>query len=250
MKRVASIAPALIVALLLAVGIFYSINLLVRPKPIAKLKPTSFEKMEQIGAVAYLSLKRELRNNKLVILGSSPWVQDYEQIWSGLMLRAYGDKNFPKLLMQDPVLKSPILIKEMEVREISETINADEVSQSSKSGELHFLHTVFSQSTSVFEESFFNRIEAATTKNILSISLVPLAVTEKELGQINPSCPIDEIAETDLEQLGCIVKRTSKRFFRKKLDPNKVWALMEQHGSNEYLLFVHQPGLSYSGESF
>lgn len=250
MKRVASIIPALIIAVALAFGIFYSIDLLLKPKPIPKLKPTSFEEADQIGAVVYWSLKRELRPASLVILGSSPWVQDYEKIWSGFMLTAYSDKNFPKVIYQDPVLKAPTAIKGLEVRQLPSALADAEIERSPKEGELHFVHTVFSESSTFFENSYFGGIQAAENKDIISLTLVPLVVNEEELTKAYPSCPIEEVAETDLEQLGCILKRASKKYFRKKLDPNKIWAVMEQHGRNEYLLFVHEPNSSYSGESF
>jgi hypothetical protein len=248
MKRFAFI----LIAFVLACGIFYSISQVLKPKPISKMNPTRFKQPEQIGAVVYRRLRQDVRKAPLVILGSSPWVDDYDKIWSGLLLTAYSDKKFPKLLYQDIDLKPLEAIKDMEVKTLDWN---EEIPGNTKPMEIHVVHTVYSESWKNFSESYVRRTHFAPGAEPLTITLLPFAVNDEELAKMEPVCPLDQVSHTDMEQLGCMIKRVSRQFARKKLKPEGLWAILEQHGAREYLLFVHEPAVEEpqpedSGESF
>lgn len=245
MKRLGFI----VLAFALACGIFYTISLLLKPKPIAKMNPTSFDRPEEIGAVIYRRLRQDVRKSPLVVFGSSPWVRDYEKIWSGFLLTAYSDQKRPKRLYQEPALRMPIAIKDMEVIELDWS---EKIEENSNPREVHVVHTVHSQSSMAFDESFVKKRMGLDPKSqILTITMVPFAVNDDQLEKIQPSCPLDQVGVSGVDHLGCLIKRVSRKFFRKDLSPDKLWAVLEQHGSREYYLFVHQPQQSdYSGESF
>ena len=239
MKRFAFLA----LAFLLACGIFYSITLVLKPKPISKMNPTIFKQPEQIGAVVYRRLRQDVQRAPLVVMGSSTWIHDYEKIWSGFLLTAYNDKKFPKLLYQERDLKLPIEIPGMEVKELSW---AEEIAENLQINEVFLIHTTFLQSSRFFADSYANKKTSKRGQEPVTITLLPLAVNEAELSQISPHCPLDEVSETEMELLGCALKRTSKKFFRKKLKPDGLWAVLEQHGPRDYLLFIHEPNANYN----
>ena len=78
-------------ALMISFSVYFVAKWGLNPKPIPQINPTQFEKLEQIGAVTYRRLQPSLRQEKLVILGSSINQPQYEKIWNGYIAAARGD---------------------------------------------------------------------------------------------------------------------------------------------------------------
>src|SRR5262245_22285128 len=103
MKRVLWI----LLALALSTGVYFTIRYGLRPKPIPILNVTEFSNGEQIGAVIYRRLRQNIRQERLVVLGSLPELAVSADVWNGFLKTAVEDKVRVDAFFQWPNLAVP-----------------------------------------------------------------------------------------------------------------------------------------------
>src|SRR6187200_922925 len=96
-----------LVSIVISTGVYFTLRYGLRPKPIPVLNATEFAETPQIGAVIYKRLRQEIRGERIVLLGSTPELQDYEQVWMGLLKTAVADQINIPVLFQHEGLKAP-----------------------------------------------------------------------------------------------------------------------------------------------
>lgn len=267
--------------LIVSAGLLLALISGVEPKPALKIKPNSFERFEEIGVVTYRRMRQETRESEVIVLGSSPWIRGYERIWRGFLLAGEDDQLSTRAFYEQSDLESIAISKagfdrpeKIDLSKLSrvddenafvermltetpsalplegsmsmgqpgqeKATEAKEVSLDKALRSVTLLHVLFQQSSHFFEQSFSPAMINRNKKH-LSITLLPFAVEKENLDAIYPGCDPEEIPSSPLNQLGCASRRASRAYFRKKLDPAKIWALLEQHGQRDLLLFVYIP---------
>src|SRR4051812_29815498 len=78
----------ILVSIFISTGVYFTIRYGLRPKAIPVLNATEFAEVPQIGAVIYKRLRQEIRTEQLLLLGSTPELAGYEDLWVGLLKSA------------------------------------------------------------------------------------------------------------------------------------------------------------------
>lgn len=193
----------------------------IAPKTMRVLNPTYFDTSEQIGAVVARRFWQEVRETKLLILGSHPTLREYDRIWLGL-LSVLKDQGVKVAEVRSVELLRPIAAGEVHPpRTELLSVPADEG--------LTVVHMVATNADWV------------ELKNILPtygllIFTAPLAVNREELERLPLQCLADDPFSMD-----CLVGNASRPYFRKRRDPKRLSATMERPGLRSFVLFVHEP---------
>ena len=231
--------------LVLSFALYFTLKWGLKPKPIPQINPTRFELREQIGAVVYRRLRPALRQEKMVVLGSAPWVQDYQHIWNGFIGAAREDKWKIDLLYEDPTLQPIKEFAGLERKSLNWPDPGQELSQELKQhlqfGHLIIIHTTFNHSAHRTEGSLSKDLENTLKRPWTAISMLGFAVNEDELVHLQPKCENEVAPANRSDYVGCAAARISRNFLRKRLDPTLLWAAMNRHGLKDYFLYIHEP---------
>jgi hypothetical protein len=229
-------------SLLISTGVYFTIRYGLRPKPIPVMNATEFSNMQEIGAVVYRRLRQEIRNERVVLLGSSPELADYEEVWSGLLKTALADQVKVTVLFQKEGLHPPaggawqtISFDENMVRS-GELLNA--VKQKMQAGDLVVIQAPSTEVSHLIKDSLSRELDTASGRPVLSISSLDVSLTNAEQNDLQAQClSAQELAS----RIDCAEARVGKNLLKKKMTSGKIVAVLERHGLKEYLLFVH-PG--------
>ncbi|MGE0761940.1 MAG: hypothetical protein AB7N80_01550 [Bdellovibrionales bacterium] len=232
-------------AVVVSFALYFSLKWGLKPKPIPQVNPTLFEMPEQIGAVVYRRLRPALRQEKMVVLGSAPWLKNYELIWNGFIGAARADNWKIDLLYEDPTLRPIKEFSGLERKALNwpnpDIALANELKQHLQFRHLIIIHTTFNHAAHRGENSLTKELEATMHRPWTAISMLGFGVDENEITNLQPKCE-DEIAPaTRNDYVACAATRISRRFLRKHLAADKIWAAMDRHGLKDYFLYVHEP---------
>jgi hypothetical protein len=230
----------------LSSSIYLSIRYGLKPKPIPQINPTAFDKPEQIGATVYRRLRGQIRREGVLVLGSTPLVQSYDRIWDGFLRAAYEDRVHVEVAYQLRDLLTPPALSNLRPSELgtdekSRTPFVQEVLGHYRRGKMVVIHTLSEDASHLVKGSISRRLSRLPNNPVVSISIVPFAVTKEGVESLQPPCQDSLSQEANNQRLACAAKRISEKFLRKHLPTDKYVAAVERHGLKEYLLFVYEP---------
>ena len=231
-----------VVSILISTGVYFTIRYGLRPKPIPVLNPTEFTEAPQIGAVVYKRLRQEIRAEEVMLLGSTSELQDYQEVWAGLLKTALANQVKVDVIFQREGLQSPLgdLIEVIPFSEgmihSGDLVNL--VKARMRAGHLVVIHGATLAVSHLIKDSLSRGIDAASQRPVLSISVLALSLKPEEQDALQTQCLS---VETDYNmRIECAEARVGKALLKKKILPGKIWAVMERHGLKEYLIFVHR----------
>gem|GEM_PF-1350357 len=235
-----------LLAFLLSTGIYFSIRFGLQPKPIPQLNPTVFDNPEQIGVVTYHVLRASLRAERVLVLGSSLAISNYQEVWDGFVKAALADGIKLDNLYQREDLVTPPTLKSEKVRsvkaaDLNQKAFLDEVRAGYQRGEIELLHLLNLESTHLIPGTVTRSLQELPNLPVMSISMLPMAVRQQDLEQLQPVCVDPRIDGQPEERLGCAAARISRKYIRKRLPHDKWVAAIERYGLKEYLLFISEP---------
>ncbi len=205
---------------------------------------------EQIGAVVYRRLRPALRQEKMVVLGSAPWIRDYEQIWNGFIAAAREDKWKVNFIYEDQDLRPIKDFSGLQRKTLSwpdlEPDSIKEIKNHLQFGHLILIHTTFNHSSHRGETSLSRQLESRLNGPWTAISMLGFAVNEEEGALLQPPCEDPMSPATRGDYVACAANRISRRYYRKRLDPMAYWAAMDLHGLKDYFLYIHEPPTAHS----
>ena len=232
-----------LVSLCISTGVYFTIRYGLQPKSIPVMNPTDFENIEQLGVVIYKRLRQNIRTERLVLLGSRPEVRDEPRLWQGLLKAAAADR-------EKIVVFARAGVELASANQAWETIVVESLNSADFStrvlarisaGHLVVVHGLSTEVTHLVKGSLGREIEALVQHPVLSLSTVPLAIDQKARDELRPHC-LDTGEDPDGQRrLGCAAQRVARKYSRKNLSPDKIWAVIERHGLKEYLVFLHLP---------
>lgn len=236
------------VALALAVssGIYFSIRFGLRPKPIPMLNPTVFERADQIGVVAYKALRPSLRQERVLVLGSTPLISGYPEIWDGFLRAAIADGVKIDSVFERADLNLPDALKNLPIHSVSVADLAspefiDAVKNTYQRGEMSVIQLLNLEATHLIAGTVTRRLSELPELPVVSVSLMPLAVNQEDFDKLEPHCVDPRNNNVGEARLWCEASRISRIYLRKHLTAEKWVAAIERHGFKEYLLFVSGP---------
>lgn len=233
-------------AVLISTAVYFTIRYGLRPKPIPVLNPTEFEDPQQIGAVVYKRLRQNIRPERLIVLGSSPDLQNYAAVWTGFLKTAVADQVKIDVFYQRENLNSPEAVSGWATIPFNEDMIRSgeffkQVEDRQKAGHLVVIHAPTSEATHLMKESLSRELDRVVRHPVLALSTLNLTLKPEDLEALQAQCLDPEAEREGRARLDCAEARVSKRMIKKRLAEGKIWAVMERHGLQEYLIFVHNP---------
>ena len=234
-----------LVSLCISTGVYFTIRYGLQPKSIPVMNPTDFDNLEQVGAVIYKRLRQNVRTERVVLLGTRSDVPEEPTLWRGFLKAAAADREKIVFFARDGRDVAP-------TTDQWETVNVDQslidsgefpkrVLARIKAGHLVVVHGESREVTHLVKGSLGREIEALVQHPVLSLSTAPLAIDEKSRDELRPHC-LDTGEDPDGQRrLGCAAQKVARKFSRKALRPDRIWAVIERHGLKEYLVFLHLP---------
>ncbi|MGE0528873.1 MAG: hypothetical protein AB7G93_14275 [Bdellovibrionales bacterium] len=235
----------ILLALVISTTVYFTIRYGLRPKPIPVLNPTQFQHLEQVGVVIYKRLRQNIRSERVVLLGSGEGVKGDAEIWAGLLKGASADKESIVYFVREGVEPVPDSAAWETHRFMAGALSSGdllkEVQARSKGGQLVIVHAHTDEVTHLVPNSLSRQVDRLLRHPVLSLSTLPLVVNLAEHDDLQPEC-VNTVEGNDRRAyLDCAAFKVARKFLKKKLAPDKLWAVMERHGLKEYLVFIHQP---------
>lgn len=239
----------ILTAVVISTGVYFTIRYGLRPKPIPVLNPTEFSELNQIGTVLYKRLHQNIRAERLVLLGSSEDVKNYEQVWAGLIDSALADKEKIVFFVREGL--KPLATKSTAGADIVTFTEAQikngelftEISSRIQRKQLVVVHAWTPEITHLVKDSIAQRIDPIVKHPVLSISSLRFAIQDTEVDSLQPQC-LNAAAEDHIDgiqRLSCAAYKVARKYLKKHLPVANIWAVAERHGLKEYLVFIHQP---------
>lgn len=234
-----------ILALLISTGTYFTIRYGLRPKPIPILNPTSFENLEQVGAVIYRRLRQEILNERLILLGSSAEITGFEELWNGFLKTAVADKIKIDVFFQRENVSQPLSPAPWETILFNDSmlqsgVFFSQVKARLKAGHLVVIHGLNFEVTHLVKTSISRELDAVTQHPVLAISTWGLTLKPDEQEKLRAQCLMSIEEHVGDMTLGCVRARVAKTLLKKKRGTLPIWAVMQRHGLKEYLLFIHR----------
>lgn len=219
----------IIAAIAVSTGVYFTIRYGLRPKAIPVLNATQFAELEDIGVTLYKRLRNDIRAGRVIVLGS--FSKDDDPIWQGLIKAAQADGE-RTIGFADRDTEGDALLK---------------VKESLKSGQLVIVEGSTSDVSHLVEGSLSKRLEGVVGTPVLAISTLGFVVKAEDYEGLQSRCLDATEQKSGMAKLECAAQKVARKNLKKKLAPEKMWAVMERHGLKEYLLFVHRPSPAATG---
>jgi len=235
----------ILLAVLISTGVYFTIRYGLRPKAVPVLNPTEFQNVKQIGVVLYKRLHQNIRAERIVVLGSSNDVKDYDQVWAGLAESALADKEKLVFFVREGMKAQPAQEGADVVTFTEEQLRSGTLFQEMKARlqrkQLVIVHAWTPEVTHLVKDSVSQRLDRVVGHPVLSLSTLRFAVDEAAAGDLQPQCLDASPGADDQHKLSCAAYKVARKFLKKRLDTAKIWAVAERHGLKEFLVFIHQP---------
>ncbi|MCB0355490.1 MAG: hypothetical protein KDD40_00695 [Bdellovibrionales bacterium] len=208
------------------------------PRAIKIIDPSRFKNMQHLGFSIYRRLSQEINNSSIVVLGSSPLIQNYQQVWQGLLLAQKKYRPQDMILIEQEGLNTlaesyPFV----EVVKIKQQVPVVEIQALTYKDAKFIIHTVNHLSSRLNANSFTQKIQESLKIIPLSLAQTQFAVSSQNLIDWQLPCS----SENPLYLLNCKTIEVSKKYFRKHYSPKDLWGVVEKHKTNDFLSFIYQP---------
>lgn len=233
----------ILLAVCISTGVYYTIRYGLRPKPIPVMNPTDFTRLDQIGVVTYRRLRTDVRSERLLVLGTAEDAPEDDQVWAGFIKAAVADKEKIIYFTREGMQAAPpgndyqTIVYDQAALDSGEFFKT--VKAQLKSGQLVIVHSPTKEASHLVKASLARKLERFVQHPVLSLSTLRFALNEEESDGLQ--CLTATEDPDGNRRLGCAAQRVARHFMRKKLDPTKIWAVIERHGLKEYLVFIHTP---------
>lgn len=216
----------------------------VGPKPVGIIKPSFFENAREIGAVTYRRLYDPLGRQDLVAFGVTPDVPEHKAVVEGFLATALVENRPIEVVFQEdrlPQVDVPLGTEVVKFRFENEAALAEQIRARTQAGKRVLIYTTNIFSSHLVKGNPIHRLEQYWGKPVYAISTVGIAVRRGQQFTPDPPCVGSERDGQGTAGLGCAAVLKGRTLYRKKLDPTRLIALMDQRGISDFLLFVNIP---------
>ena len=219
------------------------------PIPVEIMKPSFFDKPEEIGAVVYRRFYAPIEEAKVVVIGIPPEPEFNRAIIRGFLQAANAEKRpFEALISEermspiDLVGVPPLEAQTMMVNTETQTEFVDKLKALKDAGKRTLVYVPSVFSTHFLPGNPVLRYEAATKQSLFTITVGPLALRQDQEYIVSPSCIGSQVDGMGLAPLGCEIMRASRQLYRKHVPQDRYVAYMNSMQPNDYLLLISYPG--------
>ncbi len=253
--------------IVITLGVALTIKYGYRPAPARIMKPSFFEKPEQIGAVAMKRFYAQLASEFVVVLGLPANREWSAEVAKGFVQAAFENQRAPMEIIIEAKMPDSFKATVMSqangvpVREIETNTQdmaglAESVSKALAMKQRLLLVLPNLYSSHLLEGNPINRLEAmieipgrkeGMAAGLFTITVGPLALEASQESEIDPICMGSERDGSGTAALGCAILMAGRPFYRKRvLDSqpdarSRFVAIMQSPLPKDYLLLVRTP---------
>ena len=231
-----------IVALIAVFGISFAVYFGAQPRSIQKIKYSEVSDPAELGKAVYTRLREEIRQAPILFLGVTPDSQEDYIVWRSFLENNQDPGYKYDLVSIEPMLPYKTLIPfggEIDIK-----TQGQQLLEGLKNAQASKIRTVFIL-PSIYISQLIKENPIAMIKKDLNVNLTTIAITkfprtrEDEAG-FDPAC----VTENDIRgtgALGCAIFESARKSYRKKHDPKKYSAILDQVGLSDYLFLINPP---------
>lgn len=235
-------------AIVLALGIYLSMQVSVQQQSISKIQFSQYSNAEEFGKEAFEKLKLEVRESPVVLLGVTPNKIEDMEFWRGFL-----EANQEKGLKYDVIVVEPMLPyvelfdSNMRIDIKEEMLRFVEGIKKAREEGLRVAAIVPNiYSSQLIKKNPVSRLIEEYKLDVTSFSVTKFPVTVEQEESFDPKCVFEEgkdIAGTG--GFGCMIISVAKKTYRKKFEDNKYSGLMEQVGPKDYLILLNRNAVTH-----
>ncbi len=262
--------------IVISLGVALTIKYGYRPAPARIMKPSFFEKPEQIGVVAMKRFYAQLASEMVVVIGL-PVNRDWSaEVAKGFIQAAIENQRAPTRIVIESKMpdefkaaiigdfvgddslhhSNGISVSEIETNTQSMSELKDAVTEALGTNERLLIIVPNLYSSHLLEGNPIHRLESlieipgykeGTAAGLFSITVGPLALEASQESEIDPICMGSERDGSGTAPLGCAILMAGRPFYRKRvLDSqpdarSRYVAIMQSPRPKDFLLLVRTP---------
>jgi hypothetical protein len=257
--------PALM--LILTAGMLFVLKFGYTPVPPMVMTPSFFDQPSEIGAVAFRRFYAEIRERKIVVLGTPNEPAFHRDVVTGFLAAAAQDGSPFDVLIEEQQMPELVFPANMpagfQVKRVpsntetqAEMIDAIDEVEAKGQRAVVYLPNVFS--THILKGNALSRLERSMGQKFFAVTTGPLALANDQEYLVDPACVGTERDSMGVSELGCAILKAGRSFYKEmakanlsekenaKPKPNnqRRWvAIMNQPTQDEdYLLMISSPG--------
>ncbi|MGZ3772485.1 MAG: hypothetical protein ACXVCY_14385 [Pseudobdellovibrionaceae bacterium] len=224
-------------------GIYLSMKVSVQPSSVSKIKFSQFLNPEEFGKKVFETMRSEVRDAPIVLLGVTPNKIEDMEFWRG-----FFEANQEKELKYDVLVVEPMLpyveIFSSNMRiDIKDDMSrfVEGVKKAREQGLRVAVIVPNIYSSQLIKKNPASRLKEEYGLDVVSFSISKFPVTLEQEESFDPKCIYEEgkdLAGTG--ELGCMILSVAKKTYRKKFEDGKYSGLMEQTGAKDYLILMNR----------
>lgn len=228
------------VSLITVLALAWVIHLGIQGKPVAKIKLSEFTSTKDLSESVQMRLRQELKDHGIVFLGVDPDEPEHLVVWKQFL----QDLNEPGWKFDEIFIEQGLGLKEtwglgekvIDIKKEEAALKLLWASEVYKDKRIAVVvpHVYSSQ---LIKDNPVQRVKASPEDaRVLSLTIVPLAQSEKEDEIARVPCAAEGADYTGQSPLGCVI-RNKAMFWRKELKSKTRLGIVEQFGLHDYLIF-------------
>lgn len=253
--------------IIITLGVALTIKYGYRPAPARIMKPSFFEKPEQIGTVAMKRFYAQLASEHVVVLGlptNRDWSAD---VAKGFVQASFENQRPPVKIFVETKMpdnfkaavasqSQGVPVQEIETNTQTLTALGDAVTEALSTKQRIIVVVPSLYSSHLLEGNPISRLEnlidlpgrkEGTAAGLFSITVGPLALEAAQEQEIDPICMGSERDGSGTAALGCAILMAGRPFYRKRVldsEPDarsRYVAIMQSPRPKDFLLLVRTP---------
>jgi hypothetical protein len=228
--------------ILVLAGMTFSIYFGLSPKPIPKIRFSSFEAPVKMSEAIELRMREEIKNATFLAFGYQPERPEQLEV-----IREFLKVN------SEPGLRYDVIVSEEGLGDLgpgfesAEKINmkgqvellAQGLKNAQTAGRRTLLVMPSAYSTQILKSNVSDTLKSKYDIPLVSFSVVELLRSREQERKISIPCFVSDTGKdlTGTGPLGCAILQQSRATYRKKTDENKRAGMMDQRGASDYLIF-------------
>lgn len=241
MKKVYVISAVLFVVGLAVLISQYGLS----PRKIPIMKPSYFDRSEEIGAVFARRFLFDIKTTPIVVVGVPPgrpkhfgFVEGFAQVFA-----TESGQKFSKVIVDSHLpregfgenAESVDLLKEWE--QVKKDLTAR-----GRAGEKTIIVAPVGFVSKSFADSLAGQLEQEVGQKVISVSTSTFALDPTQEGEIEVRCQVGAQQAIGYGSFGCLALKKSRMLYRKKILRSKpMIAVADQLGRDDYLIYISPP---------
>lgn len=227
----------------IALGVYFSTQMSVKPQSISKLEFSQFLTPEEFGKTIFETLRREIKAAPVLVLGVTPnQIEDLE-LWRGFLeANQEKDSKYDVIVVESMLPYVEIFNSGMHLQTKEEMPRLVEGINKARAQGLRVAIIVPNiYASQLIKENPVDRLKEEFKIAVTSLTVSKFPLTRDQEASFSPSCPTGGATDpAGTSALGCMIRDVSRKTYRKKFEANKYSGFMEQTGAKDFLILFNR----------